>query len=167
MNIEEGDNIQGIDFIDIINTIRQRKRLIYKALIIFSIIGLLVAVFTPNEYKSSTVFVPQGSDSKKVGGNLGGLAALAGVNIGSGASESGIPLSLYSEIINSIPFQRELLKTPITVSERKEKVTYSFQFILNSLIRYRQSVRDKLEELVRICIIKPDVALASGCTLQC
>ncbi len=121
--MEQEENIQEIDFIGIINIIRQRKKLIYKVLIIFTIIGLFVSVFTPNEYRASTIFVPQGAD-KNVRGNLGGLAALAGVNIGNGAGDSGIPLSLYSEIINSIPFQRELIKTPITVAEREDKVTY-------------------------------------------
>ena len=122
--MEQEDNLQEFDFIDIIRTIVKGKKLILLAFFIFSILGLFVAIFTPNEYTASTIFIPQGTSSKKAGGNLGGLAALAGVNIGNGAGESGIPLNLYSEIINSIPFQKELIKAPLTIEGKKEKVTY-------------------------------------------
>ncbi|MCH3883128.1 MULTISPECIES: Wzz/FepE/Etk N-terminal domain-containing protein [Tenacibaculum] len=122
-NIESESDLQEIDLVSLIKTLVNKKKTIYRLLFIFMVIGLFLAVFTPKEYTGSTIFVPQGTDGKKSGG-LGGLAALAGINIGGGAGDSGIPLNLYPEIINSIPFQKELVKTPLTIKGQESKITY-------------------------------------------
>jgi uncharacterized protein involved in exopolysaccharide biosynthesis len=66
----------------------------------------------------------------KVGGSLGGLAALAGVNLGGmNNGESEISPTLYPQILSSFPFQKELLKTPLTIEGIKEKVTYEKYYL--------------------------------------
>lgn len=100
------------------------RKTILKITILFTVIGLLSAFLTKKEYEASTVFVPQGVGQKKMSGNLGGLAALAGINIGSGAEASGIPSSLYPDILQSIPFQKELINTKLTIKGQEKKVTF-------------------------------------------
>lgn len=88
-------------------------------------IGFFIAILTPKEFTTATTMVPQTSSGKQIGGNLSGLAAMAGINLGSMGSESGIAPTLYPQIISSIPFQKELLQTPLTIEGQKNKVTYA------------------------------------------
>lgn len=99
-----------------------RKRIL-KFILIFIGIGVFVAIFSQREYTASTIIVPA-TKGKSVGGSLGGLAAIAGINLGGMSTESGISPSLYPQIINSIPFQKELLKTPLTFEGLDSLITY-------------------------------------------
>jgi len=50
---------------------------------------------------------------------------MAGVNLGSMGSSSGISPALYPQIVNSIPFQIELLQTPLTIKGKDKPISYS------------------------------------------
>jgi len=113
-----------IDLIQLTKTLWNGRKTVIKTTLIFMAMGLFIAIFSPKEYTASTTFVPQTKDSK-IGGNLGGLAAMAGINLGSIGGDSGISPELYPQIINSIPFQLELLQTPLTIEGQEEKVTYT------------------------------------------
>jgi hypothetical protein len=70
--------------------------------------------------------VPSGSDaSSKLGGlgGLGGLAAMAGINLNTSTGSDLSPL-VYPQIVSSVPFQLELMKTPIKFKELKEPITF-------------------------------------------
>lgn len=112
-----------IDLMALAKTVWKGRKTIIKTTLIFMGIGLLVAIFSEKEYTASTTFVPQTSDSK-IGGSLGGLAAMAGINLGGMNSNSGISPDLYPQIISSIPFQKELLETPLTIKGEKGKITF-------------------------------------------
>jgi hypothetical protein len=75
------------------------------------------------QYTASTAFVPLAQGSS-VGGSLGGLASLAGINLDGGASSEEISPELYPQIVNSIPFQLELLNTPLTIEGQEQQITY-------------------------------------------
>lgn len=117
--IEEDD----IDFIALAKTVWKGRRTIIRTILIFILIGLFIAVFSEKEYTASTTFVPQTSNTK-IGGNLGGLAAMAGINLGDMGGESGISPAVYPQIINSVPFQLELLHTPLTINGQDKKITF-------------------------------------------
>ncbi len=111
-----------IDLLEIFKTIWEGRRTVVKFLIVFVVIGLFIAVFSAKEYTATTIVLPQ-SSSNKVGGNLGGLAAIAGINLGGGSSE-GIPPSLYPKVVQSIPFQKALLEVSLKFSSLEKEVTY-------------------------------------------
>lgn len=103
---------------------RARKK-IFTITLILTLIGAFVTIFSEKEYKSSMIFVPQGADKESgVSGGLSNLAAIAGVNIGGGAKGSGISVALYSDILNSIPYQKELMNTKLTIKGQPNKVTF-------------------------------------------
>ncbi|MEQ3499754.1 Wzz/FepE/Etk N-terminal domain-containing protein [Tenacibaculum sp. SSH1-16] len=116
------DPQEEIDLLEIFKTIWKGRKTIVKLFIAFVIIGLFIAIFSAKEYTATTIVLPQTSDNK-VGGNLGGLAAMAGINLGGGDSE-GIPPSLYPKVVQSIPFQKELLEVPLKFSNLEKEVTY-------------------------------------------
>ncbi len=116
-----------IDLIALAKTGWEGRKTVIKTVVVFMAIGLFIAIFTPKEFTASTTMVPA-SDSKKIGGNLSGLASLAGINLGSMGGDSGISPTLYPQIVNSIPFQKELLQTPLTIDGQSKKVTYSHYY---------------------------------------
>jgi uncharacterized protein involved in exopolysaccharide biosynthesis len=116
-----------IDLIALAKTGWEGRKTVIKMVLIFMAIGLFIAIFTPKEFTASTTMIPA-SNSKKIGGNLGGLASLAGINLGSMGGEGGISPTLYPQIVNSIPFQKELLQTPLTLDGQSKKVTYAHYY---------------------------------------
>ena len=89
------------------------------------ILGLLFAIFAPKEYVAVSIMVPSGYEGSSRSGGLsgiGGLAAMAGINLN---TVSGTELSpgVYPRIVSSLPFQLELMKTPLTFSNLPKQVT--------------------------------------------
>ncbi|EAR12258.1 hypothetical protein PI23P_06530 [Polaribacter irgensii 23-P] len=130
--IQENKNIPltGDDSIDIIALLKEfwnARRSILKITLVFAFLGLFVAIFSKNEYTASTTFVPlvQGKSS---GGSLGSLASLAGINLGGGGSSDEISPELYPLIVNSIPFQLELLNTQLTIEGQEQLVSYQYYY---------------------------------------
>ena len=114
-----------LDMLARLKTVWIGRRKIIKITIVFACIGMFVAVFSEKEYTASTTIVPQTNTGKSLGGNFGGLAAIAGIDLGgSSANDSGISPLLYPHITNSIPFQKELLATPLTVFGYDKPVTF-------------------------------------------
>ncbi|MCH7409673.1 Wzz/FepE/Etk N-terminal domain-containing protein [Belliella sp. DSM 111904] len=113
-----------IDLLALGKTIWSKRRLITYIVLIFIGVGLFVAIFSSNEFTASTTFIPQSSDSNRGGGALGGLASLAGVNIGNTVMSAEIPPSLYPKITSSVPFKKALLEAKVTPEELGEEVTF-------------------------------------------
>ena len=131
-----------IDIIALLQSIWKGKKLILKTVLVFMILGLFIAVFSQNEYTASTTIVPQ-SSSEKPGGSIGGLAALAGINLGSVGQQSSISPTLYPQILTNISFQKELLETLITIEGQDNKITYKEYYtnvyspsVLSSIKKY-------------------------------
>lgn len=117
-----------IDLLELAKTLWKGKRTVIKYTLICMFMGLFVAIFSEKEYTAQTVMVPQSGEGKQMGGGLGGLAAMAGINLGGGSS-SDIPPSLYPQIMNSIPFQKEMMKTMISVAGEKEKISFANYYL--------------------------------------
>lgn len=100
-----------IIFTDIIKKIFLFRYFIIKMIIIFFIIGVVYALLAQESFKASTAFVPQVAEQSKIGSNLGGLAALAGINLNSSSSQNGISPLLYPKILMSSKFKLTLLES--------------------------------------------------------
>jgi uncharacterized protein involved in exopolysaccharide biosynthesis len=114
-----------IYLIGLLKTLINGRRKIIKITLIFAFIGLFIAIFSEKEYTASTTIVPQVSNLKSLGGSLGSLAAIARIDIGgSSSNDASISPLLYPYIINSVPFQKELLATPLTILDYDRPVTF-------------------------------------------
>ena len=119
-----------IDIIELLKKVYKEKKLIFKYSIIGAFIGVVFALFEPNQFTSSTTFIPQLSSGVKTGGSsFSGLASLAGINIGSIESSSEFPPSLYPQVVNGVPFRLELLSNEITFNN--ELVAVKDYFLVN------------------------------------
>ena len=113
-NIEQDE----IDLVELLKKIWDAKRFILKTTLYSIILGLLVALLTPNEFTASTTFVPQTSSGNSPAGNLSGLASLAGINLGDSSSGGEISPTLYPQILNSIPTKRAIIEIDIPLDSQ-------------------------------------------------
>lgn len=112
------DNTINIDIKTIFRSLWVNRKLILKIVVIFLVIGILVAIFSPTKYISSSVMVPQETESKS--GGLTGLAAMAGISLTS--SGDNIPMNLYPQILNNILFQKDLIYSSVKFEAYEEPV---------------------------------------------
>lgn len=102
-----------IDLFTVLKTTWKGRRTIVYSVIVFAILGIFIAFLTPRTYIASTIMVPQ-MQSRSSGfsglGDLGGLAAMAGINL-SGMTQTAEDLSplVYPEIVNSYAFMHEIM----------------------------------------------------------
>lgn len=120
---------QEIDLVEVIRKLWNNRKLILKVTFGFMIVGIIVAISSPKEYTASTTMVPQTAD-KKMGGSLGGLAAMAGINLGDVGGGEVLSPKMYSKILESVPFQKELMQTPIKFEEYEQPITL-FDYFTN------------------------------------
>ena len=106
----------SIDLIALLKQIYQGRKLIILSALVSAILGVIVALATPNTYTSGATFIPQTGGDSKPSSSLSGLVSLAGINFGGLGGGSDIPPTLYPQIISSIPFKLDLLDESIKVS---------------------------------------------------
>lgn len=105
-----------IDILVITKSLWKDRKLVLKTTLIAAVTGLLFAFLTPTEFTARTTMVPQSSKTVTKLGGLSSLAAMAGFNLDmAGGSETLSPL-VYPQIVNSVPFQLELMNMPFRVS---------------------------------------------------
>ena len=111
------NNEDEIDLIELFKKIYIEKRFIIKSSIITALVGVLFALIQPNQYTSSTTFIPQLSTEMKGGvSSLSGLASLAGINLGGVEGSSEFPPTLYPQVIESVPFRLKLLSSSVNIN---------------------------------------------------
>jgi uncharacterized protein involved in exopolysaccharide biosynthesis len=114
-------NLEEIDFISLMKKIWEQKRFIIKTAVAFVIVGILYAFLSSKEYTSEITLVPQVTDNKpKVGSSLAGLAAMAGLNLGDMSSSEVLSPMIYPKIVESVPFQKELMYAKVNFERYKE-----------------------------------------------
>jgi uncharacterized protein involved in exopolysaccharide biosynthesis len=135
MSSEEKKNIKKenedeIDLIALARTLWDGRIAVIKTVLIFTLLGLFVAIFSPKEYTATTTMVPQiNNPSAKMGG-LSSLASLAGFNLDMNMGGNEISPMLYPQIVNSISFQLEIMNSEYRFKEIDEEVSL-YDYYLN------------------------------------
>ena len=101
-----------------------RKKII-KIGLAFLLFGLSLALLSPNEYTASTIFIPQSNKEGGAASGLGGLAQLAGVNLGNNGGGSEISPEIYGRIVSSIGYKSDLAQTLVQPIGFEAPISYS------------------------------------------
>ena len=125
----------GEDEIDLADLARQlwaRRRVVWITTAVVFLIGLLVALVSPEEYEASVVLMPQSSDaSGGIGSGLlrqfGGLASL-GLGGASGGSGGTLSPDLYPEITQSTPFFLDIMDEELYFGSLDTTVSFNQYF---------------------------------------
>ena len=120
---DDGDEI---DIKELIAKVWQRRKFILICMGVFVLLGIFVAFTSPVSYTASSTLVPQ--TGGKGGGSLGGLASMMGVNVGSSMGGETLSPYVYPQIINSVPFCKEIMETPIVVDKSEGVPITLFQY---------------------------------------
>ncbi|PVY70816.1 LPS O-antigen subunit length determinant protein (WzzB/FepE family) [Tamilnaduibacter salinus] len=109
-----------IDLRDLFRTLWDGKWLIMAITFVFAVGGVAYALWLPDIYKSEALLAPaNGEQSRQLGGQLGSLASLAGVNIGEDGSSKVV---IAKETLKSRAFladfiRRHNLEVPLMATE--------------------------------------------------
>ncbi|HBK41202.1 MAG TPA: capsule biosynthesis protein [Porphyromonadaceae bacterium] len=117
-----------IDLKDLIVQLWKKRKFILTVTGLFFLLGIFIAFTLPVEYTAQSVILPQSGRQSSLG-NLGSLASIVGVNMGTTVmAEGNISTGIYPQIVNSLPFVREIMETPIVVerSDGKEITLYEY-----------------------------------------
>lgn len=101
---------EGIDIMALVRSLWDGKKTIIIWTCVFMVIGLISALSMKRIYQVSTMMVPQ--TTSKTGSSLSSLASLAGIDLSSTQTADLSPL-VYPSIVSSVPFQLELMYTPL------------------------------------------------------
>lgn len=113
-----------IDLIALVKTIWNGRKTIYYSVGVAIFIGLIIAFTSPAKYQAYCTLIP--SEEKQGGslGNLGGLASMAGINLGSMmGGTTGIPAEVYPQVVNSYPFKKEMVHQKFHFKDYAEPIS--------------------------------------------
>ena len=117
MNAPDTENVQEIDLIELAKHLWSERRFLLKCCGIAIVVGLVIAFSIPKEYNTTVKLAPETSDPTKKIGSLGGLAAMAGINLNASVGSDAISPDLYPDVVQSIPFLLELF--PVRITDEK------------------------------------------------
>ena len=93
-------------------TVWSERRMVARVTALAGVIGLFLALASPDEYSAKTRVLPYRSGAGAIGG-LSGLAGLAGIRLPAGAADQTITADLYPEVAKSQDFRIQVVETPV------------------------------------------------------
>lgn len=123
-NIPEEEE-EGIDIMALLRQLWDGRKTIIIVTCIFIALGFVAALTMKRTYTVQSLMVPQ--MNSKSNSQLSSLAALAGVDMGMDLSAKDLSPLVYPQIVNSVPFKRELLYAPLHYAKADSAVsTYTY-----------------------------------------
>lgn len=101
------NNINEINVFDLLYKLWNNKKLIFKALFICFILGLIIGFSMPKLYKATVTLSPESGQNGN-SGSLSGMASMLGISGFSNASQDAVNSSMFPDIINTTPFILEM-----------------------------------------------------------
>lgn len=124
--MRDPDNInldEDIDFLGMLKSVWQGRRVVYSSVFVFLILGLFVAFGSSKEYTSHVRLLPELKQAPRLGGGLSGLARQFGVTGAPDLSSDGIPPDLYPDIASNLVLMTRLLDYEVFVEDINQQVT--------------------------------------------
>ena len=133
--MEEED---GLDIVALLKELWKGRKTIIIVTCLFIALGLVAALTMKRTYTVSTVMVPQ--MNSRSNSSLSSLASLAGFDLGT-SNMGGADLSplVYPQIVNSVPFRKELMYTPLHYAKADTAVsmfTYAKEYAKPTVMSY-------------------------------
>lgn len=102
---------EGLDIMALLRQLWDGRLRIIIWTLVFIVLGLFAALTMKRTYTVNTVMVPQLNSSSN--NTLSSLASLAGFDLGSNTNNTELSPLVYPKIVNSVPFRKELIYTPL------------------------------------------------------
>lgn len=156
----------GIDIMALLKGLWDGRKTIIIVTAIFIVLGLVAALTMKRTYNVTSTLVPQ--MNSRSNSSLSSLASLAGLDLSS-MTNSGGDLSplIYPQIVNSVPFRKELIYTPLHYQKADTAVcmlTYAKEYVKPSVMSYVLKYTIGLPGVILGAIRgeKPEMVLPAG-----
>lgn len=119
---------EEISLVELIKLFTDRKVYVLIGVVIFFVMGVLIALTSPIEYRAEATLLSENGGASASSG-LAGLAGLAGVSLpgAGGSSGSSLGPDMYPAILKSQPFLLELMEEKFYFQEKgKEMSLYEY-----------------------------------------
>ena len=93
-----------IDLIALSGYLWKKRRFFIKCCGIATVAGLIIAFSIPKEFTTTVKLAPETTDATSKMSNLGGLAAMAGIDLGSASGQDALSPNLYSPLMSGYNF---------------------------------------------------------------
>lgn len=160
-----------IDIMALVKRLWEKKAFVIKVTCICAVLGVIVAITSPKEYTASCVVVPETKGGAFSSSSLGGLAAMAGINLGAASGGEMLSPLMYDKLINNIDLRKELMQTPINWEEYEQPVTildyytnpeYAKTSVVGTIKKYTIGLPGVILKAIRGEQEKKEVALPSN-----
>lgn len=122
-NMAAADDQQEIDLLELARKLWDGRRMLLRWAIYGAVAGIVIALSIPKEYTTTIRLAPEATNSQGMSGNLGALAAMAGISAGSSSGSDAIGTQLYPDIVSSVPFAIGLFDVKVTDREGADTIT--------------------------------------------
>lgn len=111
---DDGESV--VDLIELFNIVWDKRKTVYKFVVVGMVFGVLMALLTTKEYVSYSTLMPEYSTESDGGASsllkqYGGLIGLSGTG-SFGTNSNAIRVDLYPQIVQSLSFQDNLARNP-------------------------------------------------------
>ncbi|MEQ8810153.1 MAG: Wzz/FepE/Etk N-terminal domain-containing protein [Imperialibacter sp.] len=149
ITVKETFSGDEIALLDIFWLFYNRKIYLAASIVLFLIIGVIVASTTPVEYEATVEILSEGGDDGSVGG-LSDLIGLAGVRTNRRSSDGGsgsLGSDMYPQILKSTPFLLELMDEEFQFKKKKKSVSLYEFFLQPAPKHFFAEAADYLKDL--------------------
>lgn len=112
-----------IDLVALLMRLWNKRKFILKVTGVFAVLGLVIALTTPEEYTAKCVVMPETKSGAFTNSNIGGLAAMAGINLGASSGNEMLSPKMYTSLMKNVNLCKELVQTPLNFKEYESPVT--------------------------------------------
>lgn len=109
-------SFEEMDLARLLRRLWCERRFFFKIGLVAAMVGLVVVFSLPKEYTTTVKLAPETEEVSKRMNSLGGLAAMAGVNLGASSGADAISPDLYPDVVGSTPFLLELFPMKVNGS---------------------------------------------------
>lgn len=131
-NINKSSSKDTLELKELFDTIKQNRKILFKAAIIAFCIGVFFVIFTPRLYKTQVSLLAESSSNSAASGLLSSLGGMSGIDMGSligldmgGSGSVALTPDLYPEVVKSTTFLVEILQEEIYFPKKDLTITVS------------------------------------------
>lgn len=122
---------EEIDLVEVIAKLWHRRKTILLFILVFLIIGTAVAFLLPRKYTAKCTLGLEAED-RTTRISVEGMSAFQSMNVGDAPNTQIVSPAMYPAILFSVPFQKELIYSPLCINEQGDTVTFYNYLILQS-----------------------------------
>lgn len=114
---------EEIDLIEVIAKLWHRRKVVLRFILVFLVVGTAIAFLLPRKYTAECTLGLEVED-RTTRISVEGMSAFQSMNMGDARNVRIVSPAMYPDILFSVPFQKELIYSPLFVNEKGDSITF-------------------------------------------